>query len=237
MPRAKRTDRAEARRRYRATLAADDGLEPADDELEPERTRPTAAPARGGGPAQRPSIIRAFREAFHSANLREDLREIPNVLRHRAVWVPTLIILVVAGLFVVTQGANEIIVFVVYYILLPPAMGPAFIGGFMSPRASYLIGFFLGIVSAAAYTVALGIAVPNLPTTTDAAVTLQDQAIFAFTSSPIFGIFFAAAAAWYRRFLRLSNPNRFRAQQQAQSRRNDGRSRAGRSQQRVSTRR
>jgi hypothetical protein len=26
--------------------------------------------------------------------------------------------------------------------------------------------------------------------------------------SPIAGIFFAAAAAWYRRFLKLANPNR-----------------------------
>jgi hypothetical protein len=234
VPRAKRTDRAEARRRHRAALAAQ-GIEPDDTEAEsPAETRSTA-PARPTTTFQRPSITRAFREAFHPVNLREDLRELPSLIRHRAVWLPALIILVVAILFVATRGTNEIIVLVVYYMLLPPAMGPAFIGGFMAPRASYIVGFILGIASAGAYTVALAVAVPNLPTTPNASVSLQDQAIFAFTSSPIFGIFFAAAAAWYRRFLRLSSPNRYRQQQAPK--RADGRTRATRSQQGASSRR
>ncbi len=234
MPRAKRTDRAEARRRHRAALGAQ-GVEPDTIESEERAETRAAAPARPAGPIQRPSITRAFREAFHPVNLREDLRELPSLIRHRSVWLPALIILIVAVLFVVTRGTNEIIVLVVYYMLLPPAMGPAFIGGFMAPRASYLVGFILGVASAAAYTVALAVAVPNLPTTTNASVSLQDQALFAFTSSPIFGIFFAAAAAWYRRFLRLSSPNRYRQQQAP--RRGDGRTRAARPQQGASSRR
>jgi hypothetical protein len=38
------------------------------------------------------------------------------------------------------------------------------------------------------------------------------------------GAFFAAAAAWYRRFLQLSNPNR--RQQAAKPKANDGRTRS-----------
>jgi hypothetical protein len=44
-------------------------------------------------------------------------------------------------------------------------------------------------------------------------------------------MFFAASAAWYRRFLRLSNPNRGRQQQQ-QRRGPDGRSRSNPNQRR-----
>jgi hypothetical protein len=52
----------------------------------------------------------------------------------------------------------------------------------------------------------------------------MDQITYFFMTSPPFGIFFAASAAWYRRFLRLSNPNRGRPQQPRRG--SDGRSRA-----------
>jgi hypothetical protein len=38
-----------------------------------------------------------------------------------------------------------------------------------------------------------------------------EQALgYALATSPLSGVFFGAAAAWYRRFLRLANPNRSR---------------------------
>jgi len=45
--------------------------------------------------------------------------------------------------------------------------------------------------------------------------------IYAFVTSPPFGLFFAASAAWYRRFLRLSRPQ----QPKPQQRRSDGKTR------------
>ena len=49
--------------------------------------------------------------------------------------------------------------------------------------------------------------VPNaLGTTPPGASTVQSVALYAFLLSPVMGAFFAAAAAWYRRFLRLSSP-------------------------------
>jgi phosphate/sulfate permease len=54
----------------------------------------------------------------------------------------------------------------------------------------------------------------------------QTEAIaYTLVWSPLLGAFFASAAAWYRRFLMLSNPNRGRRAQQAQKRPTDGRSR------------
>ena len=226
MPRAKRTDRAEARRRYRASFDAADDIETSDAEEASPAARPAPAKA-AAAPTPRPSIATAFRTAFHPLTLREDLALLPTILRHKAVWIPVLLIAAVAALFVATAGQNSIAVFAAYYFLLPPAMGPAFIGGFMAPRASYLVGFVLGIASALGYLAVVASAVSLTPEAAPTAtpVTTQDQLIFAFTSSPLFGIFFAAAAAWYRRFLHLSNPNRGRRQQQ-QQRGNDGRSRS-----------
>ena len=53
----------------------------------------------------------------------------------------------------------------------------------------------------------------------------RDIAISAFILSPVIGGFFAAGAAWYRRFLALSSPNRARNQSASQKKQGDGRSR------------
>jgi hypothetical protein len=63
------------------------------------------------------------------------------------------------------------------------------------------------------------------PTPTPNPSSIQDQIVYAFVTSPPFGMFFAAAAAWYRRFLRLSRPTPPRSQQ---GRRGDGRTRTRR---------
>ena len=61
-------------------------------------------------------------------------------------------------------------------------------------------------------------------------------AVMQFVCAPILGALFAAAAAWYRRFLRLSSPNRAR-QASSTTRRGDGRSRASTTSQKVGVRR
>jgi hypothetical protein len=52
-------------------------------------------------------------------------------------------------------------------------------------------------------------------------LTPQEAFGYALTTSPLSGVFFGAAAAWYRRFLRAMNPNRGRrpASRQGQRRR------------------
>ena len=51
----------------------------------------------------------------------------------------------------------------------------------------------------------------------------QEFIVTGFLLSPIFGALFASGAAWYRRFLQLSNPNRGRRAEVKKS--NDGKSR------------
>jgi len=117
--RAKRTNRAEARRRYRATLAEDpDYLEAEDaaldaadgEEVTASRIRPRAAPtapaqraAAPAAPAQRaaarPGLASAFRSSFHPLDVRADLRGLPSLIRHRSVLLPVLLTLASAGFY------------------------------------------------------------------------------------------------------------------------------------------
>jgi hypothetical protein len=266
VPRAKRTDRAEARRRYRASL----GEQPVD-----EADEPTAPPPAGRAPAprppsagERPGLGYAFRASFRPVNLGEDLRFLPKLLIDRSVWLPILLTVAAGAAFAVTDGSNWLVNLVATYFVAPPALGSVFIGGFLAPRASYLVGLIVGFVSAVVASVIIltsstslmtGQPLGTTPTPTPAASitasasasaapaasgtpvasptpsssptptpnpsSIQDQIVYAFVTSPPFGMFFAAAAAWYRRFLRLSRPTPPRSQQ---GRRGDGRTRTRR---------
>jgi len=276
VPRAKRTNRAEARRRYRASVA-----EPIDETGDEEATEP-AAPASAARKTptesaprtgERPSLAYAFRAAFRPLTLGDDLRYLPKLLVDRSVWLPILLTIAAGIAFAVTEGGNALIAIVATYFVAPPALGSVFIGGFLAPRASYLVGLIVGFVSAVVASVIIltsqaslvsGQPIVPTPSPTPAASTaaspsgsasvaasaspatsaapsasapptasptptatprtpsqVQDQIIYAFVTSPPFGLFFAASAAWYRRFLRLSRPQ----QPKPQQRRSDGKTR------------
>ena len=281
MPRAKRTDRAEARRRYRASLGELPEDEAAEPSAEPSASR--AAPARPPSAGERPSLGYAFRASFRPVHLGEDLRYLPKLLIDRSVWLPILLTIAAGVAFAVTSGSSWLVNLVATYFVAPPALGSVFLGGFLAPRASYLVGLIVGFVSAIVATVIivtsqtslmtgqpLGTTPTPIPAASIAASpsasaapgasgspvaspvpsasasaapgaspspsptptpapnpsSLQDQIVYAFVTSPPFGMFFAAAAAWYRRFLRLSRPTPPRSQQQG--RRGDGRTRTRR---------
>lgn len=281
MARAKRTDRAEARRRYRAQLAAEGGeeLDPADEASPaaearvPVRTPPRRAAAADppANPA-RPGIGTAFRAAFRQANFREDIAGLPQLVRHRSVWLPALISIGTTAVLLATRGSDGISLIVYQYFVLTPPIGAIFLSGFLAPRASYLTGAIAGLVGAACLAVLVaafpagnlgGPATPgsspspsalaspgasNSPATSASApaspaasvspapsaagspqvsptpsVTptvptpgeLAGTVAVSFILSPLTGAFFGAAAAWYRRFLNLANPNRGARRQQA----------------------
>ena len=277
MPRAKRTNRAEARRRYRASVA-----EPIDDTTDETTAEPAAAPTSAARKTQaepaprageRPSLSYAFRAAFRPLTLGDDLRYLPKLLVDRSVWLPILLTVAAGVAFAVTEGGNALIAIVATYFVAPPALGSVFIGGFLAPRASYLVGLIVGFVSAVVASVIIltsqaslvtGQPIVTTPSPTPAASIaaspsgsasaaasaspatsaapsasatptasptptptprtpsqVQDQIIYAFVTSPPFGLFFAASAAWYRRFLRLSRPQPAKPQQ----RRSDGKTR------------
>ncbi|MEW5992467.1 MAG: hypothetical protein AB1736_14150 [Chloroflexota bacterium] len=198
--RAKRTDRADARRRYRQSQYEDiDGTEPAE-----EPTVPTRGQRAASGPVARPSITAAFRNAYHRANVREDVAALPGLLVTRSFLVS--IALIVVGTAAIRIDPNNPIANLSFQALvIPPAMAPIFIVGFFARRASYLLGLIVSIVDIGAYAVFVYAIAPLISTDAIDPVQQQQLVFSAISVGPLSGIFFAAAAAWYRRFLNLTN--------------------------------
>jgi hypothetical protein len=276
--RAKRTDRAEARRRYRAQMAAEGGdeLDP-DEDAEPaaESRGPVSTPPRRGAAAPppapgRPGIGNAFRAAFRPANVREDLALLPQIVRHRSVWLPVLITIGTTAVLLATGGSDGISILVANYFVAAPPIGAIFLSGFLASRASYLTGAIAGLAGAICVALLIGVSSngalglgspaaspspsaimsppasaslapsasapssagaspssapsaagsPQVSPTPSAGPTVltpkerADTITAAFIVSPVTGVFFGAAAAWYRRFLNLANPNRAARRQQ-----------------------
>jgi hypothetical protein len=237
--RAKKTHRAEARRRYRAsTVDVDDGAElgleeEAGEDEAPVKTPGAAAvaPRPQGGSAQataRPGIGSAFRSSFRPLDLRGDLRALPALLRHRSFLLPVIL----SGLSIAIvpfAGLSPLAITFWQYFAGAAPLGTAFIAGFLAPRASWLIGGLVCAIAALLQAIAFqgqfggffevassSNATPI--TANEVRSLLLSQAVFYGIPS---GIFFAAAAAWYKRFLNRANPNRAR-QAAAQGRRPDG---------------
>jgi hypothetical protein len=236
--RAKRTDRAEARRRYRAALAAE-AAEPADatledetdetDETDKHAARPAGrfgrlgfklrsserpvqtSPARGAtspnpsgasnAPFQRVGFVDAMRLSLRPANIRQDLEALPELLRSRAVWPISLVVLVVTLLYILVPGQPTMAV-VVSTLLQPPALIPPFVAGLLAPRAAWLAG---GVVSLLA-SAATALIYVGTPAARSADQSVVESLVFFLAVSPIFGIGVGAFAGFYRRFLRLSAP-------------------------------
>lgn len=212
MARAKHTVRAEARRRYRqASMPADDGsLEPV---IEPESAsapaRSSAKPAQrpATSPSGRPSFMAAMRAAYHRADIRDDLRHLPMLLRSRALLAAILLVLAGASAQLAFPGYTGS-AFAWELLVLPgSALGPQLVAGFFAPRASYILGFIVGIVQGIVFAVFLTQFAARLGTTLPGDQ-IGQLLTLSFVTGPISGTLFAAAAAWYRRFLRLSSPRR-----------------------------
>ena len=172
----------------------------------------------------------AFRAAIRPLNVRADLAALPWIATHtHALWVPLAITLASTVAIIVTKG-GDISLFMFAYFIQTPAIGGVFIAGFLAPRASWLLGAIVGLFSAICYSV-LVLAYPTTIYATAAPPTqaqAQEVALSAFVLSPIIGAFFAAGAAWYRRFLKLSSPNRARPAQKSNAKKmGDGRTRGG----------
>jgi hypothetical protein len=211
--RAKRTARADARRRYRATQTdLDEGLD-ASTTGEPGTTRTTSTrPATTSkppapAPGTRMPITVAIRSAVRPVHVREDLETLPWVAVHsKALWLPVLLTLLSFGYVVGSQGSDFSLLFFQYFIATP-AIGGVFLAGFLAPRSSWLLGAIVGFVAAICYSILVIV----FPTTLFQAATpspdeARNVALVALVMSPLFGALLASAAAWYRRFLRMTAP-------------------------------
>jgi hypothetical protein len=241
--RAKRTERAEARRRYRAANVPEATTDVQPSGAAPAgagRTASSASPgAKSSMPQGRVGFLDAFKLSIRPIHVREDLAALPWIAIHtKALWVPLLITIASTVFIIATAGKDGISQFMFAYFIQTPAIGGVFIAGFLAPRASWLLGVIVGFASAACYAV-LVVGFPttiyaSAPPTGDQA---RDIAISAFILSPVIGGFFAAAAAWYRRFLALSSPNRGRNQAASQKKQGDGRSRGANNSQKANAKR
>jgi hypothetical protein len=220
LARAKRTDRTEARRRTRAEQAAVTS-EAAALATAGVTSAGSTAGSRAGQPGQpaRPSISAAFRGSFRQVHVADDLRALPRLLIHWSFWGPALATIVTTIVYIYASqgrtadtpqdmmwvGVN--LAFQMFVFPLPAPAGSAFIAGFGSKRASWLIGLILGVLSAACFAIVLQSVSATL-TQTSPGVDLQALALQGLLVAPIGASLFASAAAWYRRFLNMANPNR-----------------------------
>ena len=211
MARAKHTGRAEARRRYRQATTQDAGIEELEEDAPPaERDRPERARAarQQPQPGARPGLTSAFRAAYHPANVREDFAALPKLVRHWSFFVP--ILMIVAGAFVAFTFWNFTGGQLAWQVLVFPGSGfglPQLVAGFFAPRASYMLGFLVSLAQGVVATIFILQLSSRLgtPFPSDQIPGLLTQS---FLAGPVSGTLFAAAAAWYRRFLALSGPRR-----------------------------
>lgn len=231
MARAKTTDRAEARRRYRALMAAEaaagalDGEEgvPSDGGAmtsTSQRARPVAAPPRGvgSGSATQPrmSLLAALRTAAAPADVVDDVRALPWIAtRTKAIWLPALLIGATGVAFLIpTLADNAIVRFLGVALLAPPPMIPAFLAGMLTPRASWLAGGIAGLLGGLMVAILITIA----PSSASSTQGLDFQNLgFLVVAGPVFGMGVGAFSGFYRRFLALSSPQRQQQRKSGQS--------------------
>jgi hypothetical protein len=210
--RAKGTDRAEARRRYRAIVKAQEEAEAG------SKSQATAAAlgARNRGrssqafkpvpqqAAQKPGFLGAAKAAYRPVHYREDLRFlVPLVTRTFAVWpVLALTIVAVPLALALRKSTDDPLLGVLAFWLSPIPMLPAIIAGFLAPRATWLAGAINGFIIGAGLMVFLIVTNGQIPGVDK----IAPEGIFAasvqiMTTAVPFGAAMAAGTGWYKRFL------------------------------------
>ncbi|MGZ3585755.1 MAG: hypothetical protein ACXVAE_01535 [Candidatus Limnocylindrales bacterium] len=199
MARAKRTDRAEARRRYRATQSAtaDEGTDIESDEATPAAGALKSSAPVGSAARRRAGLFGTL--DIHPPDLRGDLAALPAVVRATPLlWFAFALALAGLVLAAVAPIPPEgLLYFLVQLLVLFPT--PALVAGFVAPRGAYLLGLPLGILqgmAAGLFVIRLAAAeTPPVQVPTDVLLTNAGLAV-------VQGVVFAALAAWYRRWLR-----------------------------------
>jgi hypothetical protein len=209
LARAKNTSRSEARRRTREQTRAEVA-----ETQEPEDGGEVVAPKR------RPLL-------FQWPDIRSDIRYLPYMFRtRRLLWLPFGLLLV--G-FIMALAFNVIPVeyqqwalLYFQYFFAPQALFTYFIGGFVATRASYLIGFMLGLLTGVLWSVVLAANTISTPPSADTAGLPSGDDLLqtigtVLVASMVLGTFAAGFAGWYRDFLRgMQNRSKDRQAQREQ---------------------
>jgi hypothetical protein len=149
------------------------------------------------------------RPAFALPDVRADLAALPSVFRRPIMWLPFGVLL--AAFLVELARQNEMLpegpaadlgILYVQLTLPPTSLFVFFIGGFLAPRASYLVGGLLGAFDALLITILVLLEQTDFE---EAGMGDVAQGLVPLWGIAILvGVFAAGFAAWYRRFLRSS---------------------------------
>jgi hypothetical protein len=220
--RAKRTERADSRRRYRAATAGAADVDAAEMPAVPaaavprdQRDRRPSGSAPGAPPAERQSFLTSLRAAAGPVDIRGDLRALPSIVLHsKAALIPgAVIVATTVAMLIPSLAANQLVVMAGNVILQPPPMIIAFLAGMLAPRAAWLMGGLAGLASGIAYVVIVSVNTDMLmtPLGFTYAVSTSQKVAYAqnvLLTAPVFGIAVGAFAGFYRRFLNMSAPQR-----------------------------
>lgn len=203
MARAKNTDRAEARRRYREQQRATEAGEQPTSLMD---VQPAAPPPSSSG-----SIFGSIR----MPDVRADIRALPGMIAsNRKLWLPFLLLIVSFVLAValtkelLPDSIGSIAALYVQLTLPPTSLFVFFLGGFLAPRGSWLVGAVLGLFDGVLWSLLFVISPKaeidgsaGSPTTAGGNPT-DYLSVIALAVG--IGILAGGFAAWYRAFLRQS---------------------------------
>jgi hypothetical protein len=221
--RAKRTERADARRRYRVVTTGAPDLDaavetpvvPAAALPRERRDRRPSGLAPGAPPPPRAGFLGSLRAAAGPVDIRGDLRAFPSVvLRSKAALIPGLVIVVTtAAMLIPATAANQLVVLAGNVVLQPPPMIIAFLAGMLAPRAAWLLGGLSGLAAGVAYVLVVTVNTDVLMTPLGFTYVVSTEQKLAYAqnvliTAPAFGLAVGAFAGFYRRFLNMSAPQR-----------------------------
>jgi hypothetical protein len=155
--RAKRTDRAEARRKYRAYLQAQEEAGIAEDEGSDNSAGSGRKPARRVlqdtaqlQPGARMGIVQAAKAAYRTPHYIDDIKSIRQLaFKSHAVW-PILVIVVASVAYVtprLAEYSSDSIQQTIFQFVFYPPLLPAMVAGFFAPRASWLAGLIASFIA------------------------------------------------------------------------------------------
>jgi len=212
LARAKRTGRAEARRRYRVAQA--------EAPIEEESGESTGAASKSeAAKPQRTGFFAGVQESLHWPNYRADLRAFPSIIRSRpAVAIPFLIVLAgfAAGATLpaappssatdATYSASGSIGYYVFLFGLAQPFLVYLLAGFLVPRGSYILGAILGVFSVVLIQIlAAGRIGVFAQQAQEDAGSLLVATVLGGVVQAFYGGFFAGFFRWYTDFLRRSS--------------------------------
>ncbi len=169
MARAKRTDRAEARRKYRAYLLAQQEAETGESagEAGVAGTKPSASRDQRAQasvqPGARLGMFAAARAAARQPHYLDDIRNLPSlILKSNAVW-PILVGCVVAGAYIALRidkngnTSDPIVPYLAQFLFYPVPLLPPMIAGFLAPRSTWLAGMIAAFLASMTLVAVLGV--------------------------------------------------------------------------------